>query len=59
MCANFIYDLDGSKGPNAVGKDIGVLTAMYPSDAVVVAPVPLAHVITGYHADQFQAGQKC
>ncbi len=42
MCANFIYDLNGNKGPNTVGKDIGFMTALYPSDSVVVAPVPLA-----------------
>ena len=39
VCANFIYDLNGSKGPNTMGKDIGVLTALYSSDSVVVAPV--------------------
>ncbi len=42
MFANFIYDLNGSKGPNAVGKDIGFITALYASDPVVVAPMPLA-----------------
>ena len=41
VCANFIYDLNGTKGPNTVGKDIGVLTALYPSDSIVVAPFPL------------------
>ena len=41
ICANFIYDLNGSKGPNTVGKDIGVITALYPSDSIVVAPFPL------------------
>ena len=41
VCANFIYDLNGSKGPNTVGKDIGVITALYPSDSIVVAPFPL------------------
>ena len=41
MCANFIYDLNGNKGPNTVGKDIGFITAIYSSDPVVVAPVPL------------------
>lgn len=40
MCANFVYDLNGSKGPNTVGKDIGVITVLYPSDPVVVAPMP-------------------
>ncbi len=38
MCANFIYDLNGNKGPNAVGKDIGFITALYASDPVIVAP---------------------
>ena len=42
MCANFIYDLNGNKGPNMVGKDIGFITAVYPLDSVVVAPMPLA-----------------
>ncbi|MCM1009446.1 MAG: prepilin-type N-terminal cleavage/methylation domain-containing protein [Fusobacterium sp.] len=41
MCANFIYDLNGSKGPNTVGKDIGVITALYSSDSMVVAPMPI------------------
>ncbi len=38
MCANLIYDLNGLKGPNTVGKDIGVMTIFFPSDSVVVAP---------------------
>ncbi len=42
MCANFVYDLNGNKGPNAVGKDIGFITALYASDPVVVAPLPLS-----------------
>ncbi len=42
MCANFVYDLNGNKGPNTVGKDIGFITALYPTDSVVVAPQPLA-----------------
>ena len=41
ICANFIYDLNGNKGPNTVGKDIGVITVLYPSDSIVVAPYPL------------------
>ncbi len=41
MCANFIYDLNGNKGPNAVGKDIGFITALYPNSTSVVAPYPL------------------
>ncbi len=42
MCANFIYDLNGNKGPNMVGKDIGFITALYNNDTNIVAPMPLA-----------------
>ncbi len=42
MCANFIYDLNANKGPNTVGKDIGFITALYPTDSIVVSPMPLA-----------------
>lgn len=38
ICANFVFDLNGSKGPNTVGKDIGFITALYSSDSVVVSP---------------------
>jgi len=41
MCANFIYDLNGKKGPNMVGKDMGFITAFYPTDSKVVMPIPL------------------
>ena len=40
MCANFIYDLNGSEGPNQVGKDVGFITAFYNKSPVVVAPIP-------------------
>ena len=40
VCLNFIYDLNGNKGPNTVGKDIGFMSAIYPSDSKVVAPYP-------------------
>ncbi len=40
ICVNFIYDLNGSKGPNTMGKDIGFISVFYPSDSVVVAPMP-------------------
>ena len=41
MCANFVFDLNGKKGPNQVGKDMGIITAFYPTDSQVVMPVPL------------------
>ena len=47
ICANFIYDLNGTKGPNTVGKDMGFITALYSTDTIVVAPLPLANNISG------------
>ena len=41
MCANFVFDLNGKKGPNQIGKDMGIITALYPTDSNVVMPVPL------------------
>ncbi len=57
MCANFVYDLNGSKGPNTVGKDIGFITALYPSDPVIVAPMPFA--TNAGSGAQTAAGQMC
>jgi len=42
MCVNMVFDLNGSKGPNTVGKDIGILAVYYPSDSMVVTAVPYA-----------------
>ena len=57
ICANFIYDLNGSKGPNTMGKDIGFITAIYPVDSIVVAPLPLAG--DAGSAKQSDAGTLC
>ncbi len=40
LCANFIYDLNGNKGPNTFGKDIGVMAAFYSQNPHVYAPMP-------------------
>ncbi len=57
VCANFIFDLNGSKGPNTVGKDIGIMSAIYSSDSQVVMPVPNVNEAgTSKHAD---AGKLC
>jgi len=58
MCANFIYDLNGNKGPNTVGKDIGFITALYPSDPVIVAPMPLNKNVPETKK-QTEAGKAC
>ena len=39
FCVNFVYDLNGTKGPNTVGKDIGYMTAFNPSDSTISSPV--------------------
>ena len=57
VCANFVYDLNGKKGPNAVNKDIGFITVFYPSDSVVVAPVTLYDRAGG--AIWSKAGELC
>ncbi|MCM1009652.1 MAG: hypothetical protein NC390_02075 [Fusobacterium sp.] len=40
ICVNFIYDLNGSKGPNTAGKDIGIMTVFNSIDSIIVAPMP-------------------
>ena len=50
MCVNFVYDLNGNKGPNTVGKDIGFISAYYPSDVVVVAPYPYVRDAAGTYS---------
>ena len=40
LCVNFLYDLNGTKGPNTIGKDMGFISVLYPTDSVVVAPMP-------------------
>lgn len=39
VCANFIFDLNGKKGPNTIGKDIGTMSVLYSSDSTVVMPM--------------------
>ena len=58
VCANFIYDLNGNKGPNTVGKDIGIMSVLYPSDSVVVAPMPYLRN-AGVQVNFHEAAEKC
>ena len=58
ICANFIYDLNGNKGPNTVGKDIGIMSVLYPSDSVVAAPVPYLRN-AGVQVNFHEAAEKC
>lgn len=56
ICANFIYDLNGNKGPNTVGKDIGFMTVMYPFDAQLYAPYPAVRPLSTKHAAVSNSG---
>ncbi len=58
MCANFVYDLNGKKGPNTVGKDIGFMTAFYPTDTLLVAPNPIK-IETARNDDRYAPEKFC
>ena len=57
VCANFLFDLNGSKGPNTVGKDIGFITVVSPTDSNVVMPL-LARKLDHQFA-QTDSGRQC
>ena len=59
MCVNMIYDLNSSKGPNTVGKDIGFISIFYPTDSMVAAPVVTQSKIEGGVSSQSTAGRAC
>ena len=41
VCVNAIYDMNGLKGPNQAGKDIGFVTILYPdTTSIALAPNP-------------------
>ena len=55
MCAGFIYDLNGaSKGPNKVGKDMGLIAAYFPEYPLVVAPMPVVATEDTVSADDME-----
>ena len=54
ICANAIYDMNGLSGPNQFGKDIGIISVLYPdNETVAVAPnaYPTGNSMTTF--DQF------
>ena len=58
-CLNAIYDMNGLKGPNQVGKDIGFVSVYYPNETVqAVAPMPEKDVLEGTYAFK-KAQQAC
>ncbi len=44
VCANFVFDLNGKKGPNTFGKDAWFMTALYSDklDVIMLEPEKLA-----------------
>ncbi len=54
VCVNFIYDLNGQKGPNTLGKDIGAMSVMYSSDSKVVMPLS-PRAVTGRMSQELAA----
>ncbi|MCM1010434.1 MAG: prepilin-type N-terminal cleavage/methylation domain-containing protein, partial [Fusobacterium sp.] len=58
MCLNFIYDLNGSKGPNTAGKDIGIITVFNATDSIVVAPMPSSATNAGGTTYNWQNASK-
>jgi len=47
MCVHMLFDLNGSKGPNTLTKDVGFISVFYPSDPVVVMPLMVMNQVTG------------
>ena len=58
ICVNMIYDLNGKKGPNTVGKDVGTITVLYSSDSVVAAPVPASKTLLRLTFDETSSACK-
>ena len=62
FCVNFVYDLNGSKSPNQVGKDIGFMTAFLGTgiEPEFVAPLPEKDMGGGVGANVYYlAAQIC
>ncbi|MCM1009283.1 MAG: hypothetical protein NC390_00205 [Fusobacterium sp.] len=57
LCAVMIFDLNGKKGPNTFGKDIGFISVTYPTDSVVSMPIPHQKVFDP--SDYTTAVQNC
>lgn len=62
ICMHTIYDMNGKKGPNQYGKDIGIVTVYNPDETVTaVAPYfddEVSEVSNYYNAETFCANKK-
>ena len=59
ICVNMIYDLNSSKGPNTVGKDVGVMTVLYSTDSMIVSPQPWYRNASTSHTNWYDALAYC
>ena len=58
VCVNAIYDMNGLRKPNTVGKDIGFVTILYP-DVRTIAVAPDVHKQNAASANFDNAGASC
>jgi Tfp pilus assembly major pilin PilA len=57
ICVNVIWDINGDKKPNQVGKDIGFTTVLYPTNSLTVTP--LSAPTNANNSPFFQVADKC
>ena len=51
LCANIIYDTNGEKAPNQMGKDMGIISVFYARNPMIVAPQPTKDSVTELSED--------
>ena len=39
VCVNVLWDINGDKKPNQVGRDIGFTTVLYQSNSIIITPI--------------------
>ena len=57
VCVNAIYDMNGLRKPNTVGKDIGFVTILYPDESSIAVAPDVVKQNTGGDFDSI--GAKC
>jgi hypothetical protein len=57
ICINILYDINGSKSPNQVGKDIGFTTVFYPTNSKTFTPIAASTDAKGGNFTEI--GTKC
>jgi prepilin-type N-terminal cleavage/methylation domain-containing protein len=57
ICINILYDINGSKKPNQLTKDIGFTTVLYPTNSKIVTPIPAPEKVQSTTFNN--AGENC